>query len=137
MNDKDEKDAGDQNGGGAFSRTLSCDVLVYGGTVSGIAAAVAAARKGCKTYLIERGNHFGGMTASGLGVIDTMREEAFGGILEEFLKRVRTYYLEQYGADSDQYDLTYGGYFMEPKVAEAILNDMLAAEDNLETLDWA
>lgn len=100
--------------------------------MAGIAAALAAARAGCKTILIERGNHFGGMTASGLGSIDTLRENAFGGIFNEFLVRVREYYFATYGKNSEQYRLTYNGFFMEPHVAETILDGMLEAQKGLK-----
>lgn len=113
---------------------IACDVLVYGGTVAGIAAAIAAARMGAKTIIAERGQHFGGMTASGLGSIDTTRTNAFGGIFAEFLRKVQSFYIETYGAESEQYRLTYGGFFMEPHVAEAILAEMLAGEPNLTKL---
>ena len=109
------------------------DVAVYGATVAGIAAAIAASRAGCRTLLIERGDHFGGMTASGLGSIDTLRDNAFGGIFHEFLRRVREHYFHAYGKDSEQYRLTYGGFFMEPGVAEDVLNDMIQSENALHT----
>lgn len=105
--------------------TLANDVLVYGGTVAGVAAAIAAARMGCSVLLVERGDHIGGMTASGLGSIDTTRPSAFGGIFVEFIDRVRRHYTETYGAESEQYRLTYGGLFMEPHVAGAILLEMI------------
>ena len=115
------------------AKSLQCQVLVYGGTVAGIAAALASARMGCQTILVERGDHFGGMTTSGLGLVDTLREEAFGGIVSEFLAQVRAHYRETYGEDSDQNRLTYGGYFMEPHVAQRIIDDMLANQPKLQT----
>ena len=39
-----------------------CDVLVLGGGPSGVAAAVAAARSGARTVLLERYNHLGGLS---------------------------------------------------------------------------
>lgn len=117
-----------------YGKDIQCQVLVYGGTVAGIAAALAASRMGCKTILIERGDHFGGMMASGLGAIDTLRENAFGGIFWEFLKRTREYYIETYGPESDQYRLTYDGFFMEAHVAERILGDMLSSQNELQGL---
>lgn len=113
---------------------IQCQVLVYGGTVAGIAAALAAARAGCQTVLIERGNHFGGMMASGLGATDTLREKAFGGIFSEFLKRTREYYVETYGSGSDQYRMTYDGFFMEPRVAEMILDEMIRTQRGLQSI---
>ena len=114
--------------------TAQYQVLVYGGTASGIAAALAACRMGCQTVLVERGNHFGGMMASGLGAIDTLRDGAYGGIFYEFLTKVREYYFETYGRQSEQYWLTYEGYFMEPHVAEKILNEMIGAEKRLRAI---
>ena len=42
------------------------DVIVCGGGPAGFGAAVAAARKGCKTLLIERESMLGGLTTAGL-----------------------------------------------------------------------
>jgi hypothetical protein len=42
------------------------DVLVVGGGPSGVAAAVAAARTGARTFLVEQSGAFGGMWTSGL-----------------------------------------------------------------------
>jgi flavin-dependent dehydrogenase len=111
---------------------ISADVLVYGGTVAGIAAAIAAARMGCSVVLVERGDHIGGMTASGLGSIDTTRPSAFGGIFVEFVDRVRRHYIETYGPQSEQYRLTYGGLFMEPKVASSILLKMVRETSGID-----
>lgn len=43
----------------------SCDVLVAGGGVAGVAAAVAAARGGCRTILIEKSPVLGGIGVRG------------------------------------------------------------------------
>ncbi len=43
-----------------------CDILVVGGGVAGTIAAVAAARTGCRTVLIEREQYLGGIGYSGL-----------------------------------------------------------------------
>ncbi|MEE0410274.1 MAG: FAD-dependent oxidoreductase, partial [Clostridia bacterium] len=47
-------------------KEYSCDVLVCGGGVSGFSAAVAAARCGAKTMLIESGGFLGGTATKGL-----------------------------------------------------------------------
>lgn len=41
------------------------DVVVVGGGPGGIASAIAAARSGAKTVLIERYGHLGGMATGG------------------------------------------------------------------------
>ncbi len=50
--------------------TMECygcyDVLVCGGGMAGFGAAVAAARKGCRTMLIERESMLGGLATAGL-----------------------------------------------------------------------
>ena len=45
------------------------EVLVAGGGPAGVAAAVAAARNGADTTLIERYNHLGGMATGGLVIL--------------------------------------------------------------------
>jgi flavin-dependent dehydrogenase len=42
------------------------DVLIIGGGPAGAAAAIAAARTGAETYLVERYNHLGGLWTGGL-----------------------------------------------------------------------
>jgi hypothetical protein len=49
-----------------IDRELTADVLVIGGGSAGFAAAVAAARNGAKTLLIEQNSMLGGMATAGL-----------------------------------------------------------------------
>lgn len=68
-----------------FSRV---DVLVCGGGVAGIAAAVAAARAGAKTLLIERAGFLGGTaTGSAMGLIVVPASE-LSGFPREFFARL-------------------------------------------------
>ncbi len=70
-----------------------CDVLVLGGGPAGTAAAVAAARLGARTMLMERHNHLGGLSTGGLVLwIDRMTDWTgqlvIRGFAEEFLRRL-------------------------------------------------
>jgi hypothetical protein len=66
------------------------DVIVLGGGLAGIAAAVAAARNGMKTTLIEKFNVLGGLATAGhvciyLPIDDGYGNKTFGGLTEELL----------------------------------------------------
>ncbi len=70
-----------------------CDVLVVGGGPAGTAAAVAAARLGARTILLERYNHLGGLSTGGLVIwIDRMTDwegrKVIRGFAEEYLDRL-------------------------------------------------
>jgi hypothetical protein len=71
---------------------LNTDILVYGGTAGGVAAAVQAARAGKKVILLEPGMHLGGMTSGGLGQTDIGNKAAIGGISREFYQRLGKHY---------------------------------------------
>ena len=69
----------------------TCDVLVAGGGIAGIAAAIAAARNGKKVILLEREFGLGGMATLGLITIylpldDGEGEQVIFGIGEELLR---------------------------------------------------
>ena len=73
---------------------FTCDVLVIGGGTAGIAAAVACARHGARTVLIERFGCLGGMATTGLvGPFMTSfdksgREPTVKGIFDELVLRM-------------------------------------------------
>lgn len=62
------------------------DVCVYGGTASGVMAAVAAAKEGGEVIIIEPSRWLGGMTGGGISHLDWGRKEAVGGSTYEVLK---------------------------------------------------
>lgn len=68
------------------------DVVIYGGTSAGIAAAVQVKRMGGSVVVIEPGRRIGGLTTGGLGQTDIGNKAAIGGIAREFYQRVREYY---------------------------------------------
>jgi hypothetical protein len=111
------------------------DVVVYGGTSGGVAAAVQVARMGKSVVLVEPGRHLGGLTAGGLGATDIGNKQAIGGLAREFYRRVHQHYqrpdawkhqtLDEYRPRSGHMvdkDTMWG---FEPRVAEAIFHRML------------
>jgi len=68
------------------------DIVVYGGTSGGVAAAVQAARMGRSVVLIEPGRHLGGLSSGGLGATDIGNKQAIGGIAREFYQRIWKHY---------------------------------------------
>ena len=71
----------------------SYDVVVCGGGPAGFIAAIAAARQGAKTAVIERYGFFGGLATSGyvtpISVFSYNGERNIGGIPWEFIERLR------------------------------------------------
>jgi hypothetical protein len=112
------------------------DVVVYGGTPGGVAAAIAAARQGRSVALIEYHKHIGGMTTSGLGKSDIETREAIGGLFREFTAKVYEHYVELYGAGSHNAKLSREGYYFEPSVAQRVLDRMVADEAKLKVYTY-
>jgi hypothetical protein len=104
----------------------SAEVVVYGGTPSGVMAAVAAARQGRQVLLVEPSKHVGGVISGGLTKTDIGRRETIGGLPAEFFNRVLSAYEKTYGKDSPQALATKGGIFFEPHVAEQTFEAMLS-----------
>jgi hypothetical protein len=107
------------------TKSVEADVAVYGGTASGVIAAVAAAREGKTVVIFEPGKHLGGMVSGGLGATDVGNAAAVGGYSREFFDRVRDYYVKKYGPQSQQVKDCSGGFRFEPHVAELIFGEML------------
>ena len=98
----------------AEPNTTCADVVIYGATPAGIAAAVAADRAGASVVLLEHGTHIGGMMASGLGHTDVGDKRTIGGLAGEVFKRI--------GAK-------YGGgqtFHFQPHVGSKVFHEMLA-----------
>ncbi len=110
------------------------DVVIYGGTPGGIAAAIAAARQGRSVTLVESHDHIGGMVTSGLGKSDVETRAMIGGLFVEFTKRVQRTYVEHYGAESENVKLCHDGYYSEPSVAEAVFEAMLREQPKIMVL---
>jgi len=76
----------------ADGETQTRDVVIYGGTSAGIAAAVQVRRMGGSVVVIEPSDRIGGLTTGGLGQTDIGNKAAIGGVAREFYQRVRRYY---------------------------------------------
>lgn len=67
------------------------DVIVLGGGTAGVIAAIAAARCGAKTLIIEKNSYLGGTAVTGvpfLGIYDGNDKRVNGGIPQELIERM-------------------------------------------------
>ena len=114
------------------------DVVVYGGSSGGVAAAIQAARMGQSVVLIAHTRPIGGLTSSGLGHTDWGRRDAIGGVSLEFYERVRVYYDDPekwiYEEREDYLGTQHlpvdhpGQWGFEPHAAEAVFEAWLEEE---------
>ena len=89
------------------------DIIVFGGTPSGVAAAIAANQTTSRVLLISDRVTVGGAISNGLGAVDIGARFAVTGTAREFFTKVQSHY---------------GDHTMwrtEPHVAEAIFRNML------------
>lgn len=129
----------------------SYDLVVYGGTSAGVAAAVQAKQMGKSVVIVSPDKHLGGLSSSGLGRTDSGRQNAIGGISKEFYHRVYQHYSkpdswphqtpeaylsqrEAHGA-SDAKNETW--WVFEPHVAENVFEQFID-ENQIEVLrdEW-
>src|SRR5438105_15934134 len=68
------------------------EVVIYGGTPSGVMAAVAAAAHGHSVALIDINNHVGGVVSGGLVSTDIGDRKTVGGLADAFFKRLVKFY---------------------------------------------
>jgi hypothetical protein len=102
------------------------DLVIVGGNPGGIMAAVASARMGKNSVILERTAHAGGLPANGLGATDIATRAATTGLFREFVDRIRKYYVDTYGESSEQVKLCSDGYHFEPSAGARVFNEMLA-----------
>jgi hypothetical protein len=140
------------------------DVLVVGGGPAGVAAAVASARNGARTTLVERYGHLGGMATGGLVVLipfltDGDQQQLLAGLLQEIVDRLDTRNAALYPGkaewgSSDAQTVRYwrrrgpGSYVpngkvsysvtVDPEILKCVLNDMvMEAGVKLYLHSWA
>jgi len=115
------------------------DVVVYGGTSAGVAAAVQVARMGRSVVLVAPERHIGGMSSSGLGFTDTGDRSVIGGLAREVYHRIWLHYerpdawrfekREAFGNRGQGTPAVDGEretmWLFEPHVAETVFEEML------------
>ncbi len=124
-----------------FGQATQHDIVIYGATSGGIAAAIQGSRLGKSVLLIEPTQRIGGLTTGGLGQTDIGNKQAIGGISREFYQNIRAYYddpshwkWQQRSAyiDGGQTRTAAGEDAMwtfEPSAALAVYEQMIADED--------
>lgn len=120
------------------SNSRNTDVVVYGATSGGIAAAIQARRLGKSVVVLEPGTHLGGLTTGGLSWTDIGNKIVIGGIAREFYQRIKKkyddpklwasetrdeYFERRRGPNQKNEDAM---WTFEPKVASAVYDEMLA-----------
>jgi hypothetical protein len=110
------------------------DVLIYGATPGGIAAAVAAAKGGHEVLLVEPTSRLGGLLTCGLSYSDFRSFEALTGFFLDFSQRVEADYRRRYGDESPQARECWRGTYGEPSVNLRILEAMLAEHPRIRVL---
>ena len=79
---------------GCAATAAEYDLVIYGATPAGIAAAVQAKRMGKSAVLLEPTQRIGGLTTGGLGQTDIGNKQAIGGISREFYRAVKDHYAD-------------------------------------------
>ncbi|SMO44063.1 FAD-dependent oxidoreductase [Fodinibius sediminis] len=121
--------------------TSSYDIVIYGGTSAGVAAAIQSSRMDKSVVLIEPGQRIGGLTTGGLGATDIGNKFAIGGIAREFYENIHSYYENPshwHGQSREEYLGDQQGrtdegekamWTFEPSAALQVYKEMMAAEE--------
>ena len=130
--------------GRAGAREVSVDLLVVGGSESGVAAAVQGARQGIRTIaLVNDIEWLGGQfSAEGVGAVDEWtlyrsRRVNFprSGIFLEVMRRIREYDGSRYGVSSPGNSVT-ATDTIEPAAAARIFAQLLEPYKQVSVFSW-
>jgi len=72
----------------AAAQKFEADLIVYGGTSSGVIAAVQARMMGKTVIIVGPDKHLGGLSSGGLGFTDTGNKAVIGGLSRDFYHRL-------------------------------------------------
>ena len=75
-------------------QTKEYDIVIYGGTSAGVAAAIQSSRMDKSVLLVEPTSRIGGLTTGGLGATDIGNKQAIGGISREFYQNIKKHYAD-------------------------------------------
>jgi len=103
----------------AARESQTVDLLVYGGTASGVITAYSAAREGLHVILLEPGSHLGGIVTGGLSATDLGHYSIIGGYARDFYGKAAAHY----GKDNLNQP---ANWYSEPHVDEQIFREMLS-----------
>lgn len=116
------------------------DLIVVGGTASGVACAVTAAREGLSVLLVQHNRHIGGMLSNGLMQWDALYGGPRSPLFSELLGNIEKHYIEFFGKDSKEHQIArcthehYPVSWVEPHVMERECNRIVANEKNITLL---
>jgi hypothetical protein len=102
----------------AAAKPPSIDLVVYGGTASGVMTAYSAAKEGLHVILLEPREHLGGMVTGGLSATDLGQFQIIGGYARDFYMRAAAHY----GVHSL---VRHEDWLSEPHVGEEIFRSMI------------
>ena len=112
------------------SRTENTDILVIGGSTSGISAGLQASRLGVPTIIVEETTWLGGMmTSAGVSATDG-NHDLHAGIWDEFHKQL----IKHYGSEAALATGWVSNTQFEPHVGDSIFKAMAFAEKNLTVI---
>ena len=111
------------------STAFAYDIIIAGGGMSGVSAAIQATRLGASVLILEPTNMLGGQaTAAGVSTMDDMSRLNESGIYREFMNRIRSHYSAMRKSIATSYWKTDGKAF-EPRVGSDILKEMAKSAD--------
>jgi len=111
--------------------TEQTDILVVGGGVSGVSAALQAARMGERVIIVEESLWLGGMlTSAGVSSIDG-NYRLSSGIWGEFVEKL----VEYYGSKESQDTGWVSHIQFEPKVGKDIIHQLIADDSNIRVFN--